>query len=482
MAQPPQQQSQGDDQEFLKLAIIAIICVVIVIAVLATQQYRVNAALGAVTWVHILPFALAGKYLPLLTEIPFFGRWLFWYSGQALEFLERGGFAVMDPAARNAVLIAGGRSATVIYGGILIVIAVKGTEFRVDQKYRSLHTLESMIYAQSEDWVTSRIARHVNPLKVTEVDARRIAVSVAERLSKTPPVDSGTLPRAAVRITPSTWSRALRPEEWLLAQGLTFDPSLHGRLTAPEASARIRDFEFSDRWRDLSLDSISEALSTQLRTPWRGPQHLSPSLRAIFAIMALFYDYDIDGGNRLMNELGLISDGTRARSRSMDGAILAERGMMAKIDRIALGKQGTMLAQKAAFHAYVESAFPTMLAVARKDRGVLPAAGFLWLKAEDRLMWYILNNVGNEAVMVEAAGALAHARAESQLSTPIRRPAVYQAARAILEDYLDMTEERIESRRLKEIRRRTPGQQLAILRDDIVSTKINDINEKDAKQ
>ena len=55
-------------------------------------------------------------------------------------------------------------------------------------------------------------------------------------------------------------------------------------------------------------------------------------------------------------------------------------------------------------HAWQETAFPSMLSLARKDRGALPSAAFLWLKAEDRPLWYILNNVGSEAAMVEAAG------------------------------------------------------------------------------
>ena len=153
----------------------------------------------------------------------------------------------------------------------------------------------------------------------------------------------------------------------------------------------------------------------------------------------------------------------------MDDAILAEQGMMARIDKIAIGRQGKMLANNGLHHAWVESAFPTFLGFARKDRGVLPSAAFLWLKAEDRRMWYIMNSVGNEAVMAEAAGAIAHSRAETQIGKPLRRPAVYQAARALLEDYLDITPERVTSRHQREIRRRTPGQQIGLIRDDALS-------------
>lgn len=473
MAQGQQQQGT-DDQEFLKVGILTILSIVLLFYLISRQEARLNAFLGAVTWVHIAPFGMADRYLPILSEIPFIGGWLFDYSHRALMFLERGGFAYMSPEQRASLLVAGGRSATVLYGGLLAWVAFKGHDFRVDQKYRTLHTLESMIHVQSEDWVTSRIARHVNPLKKNEIDAQRIASAVAKIAEKSPTAAAGMVPNKAISIAPGTWNRCLRPEEWLISNGLAFNVERYRELVQPEASAGNKDFEFSESWENLELEELCEVLSTQLRSPWRGPEHLSPSFRAVFSVMALFYAYDINGGNELLNELGLLADATGVKRKSMDAAILAEAGMMEKINKIALGEKGKMLAKTASHHAYVESAFPTMLAHARKDRGVLPPGAFLWLKAEDRLMWYILNTVGNEAIMVEAAGALAHSRAETQLAKPIRRPAVYQAARAILEDYLDMTPERIESRREKAVRRRTPGDQLHKLRDDIWSEPIGE--------
>lgn len=113
-------------------------------------------------------------------------------------------------------------------------------------------------------------------------------------------------------------------------------------------------------------------------------------------------------------------------------------------------------------HAWQETAFPTMLSVVRKDRGVLTSAAFLWLKSEDRPLWYILNNVGSEATMVEAAGAMAHLRAEMQIGKPIRRPAVWQTARALLEGYLDMIPERVAALRRREELGRSAGEEIDI--------------------
>ncbi|WP_411840050.1 hypothetical protein [Paracoccus sp. ME4] len=470
MAANGQGGAQGDnDQEFMKMCIIGIIMVVLAIWFISTQRYRINAMIGAVTWIHVLPFALAARHADFLNDIPFLGRWLFVQADAALGFLEQGGYALMSAENRNATLMSGGRCAAFIYGGIFGWIALNGKEFRVDQKYRLSHSLETMIWAQSDIWMTSRLARHVNPLDLEEVDARRLADHVSKRVAKGTKLPGKMLPRQIVTLTPGAWCRSLRPEEWLIGAGLAFDADHYKRMTAPDRNARTSDFDFTHTWENLQLEEISEMLSRQLRTPWTGAKDLRPCLRAIFAVMALFYDYKVDEGNELINDLAILNDANKGKGGTMDQALRAEAGMMARIDKVALGRPGQMLAAEGRNHAWVESVFPVLVAVSRKDRGVLPPAAFLWLKAEDRLMWYILNNVGNEAVMAEAAGAMAHARAEAQLGKPIRRPAVYQAARALLEDYLDITKERVEGRHRKEISRRTAGQQIALMRDDIYS-------------
>jgi hypothetical protein len=458
---------EKQDEEFIKVAAFVLILAILAIAVIASQQNRINAFIGAVTILHVLPFAEMVRLFPITLEIPFLGSWLFRMSAAAHDFLLQGGFSEMTPVQRNATLTAGGRAALVIYGPFMIWVVLRGRDFRVDRKYRRRHSLESMIWAQSENWMTSRISRHVNPLKETEIDARTIAGRARSLLDaakgETSLRGSHALPGDVVSLRPGTWGRALRPEEWLIANGLVFDSEVHDRIIQDGAICKDTDFEFRNRWKSLDVPSLSEVLGAQLRTPWKGPEGIRPCFRAIFAVMAQFYDYDVDGGNKLLFDLGILADATRGKPGSMDQAILAEAGMMARIDKIVSGKAGKKLTRMGEGHAWLESAFPAFLTLARKDRGVLPPAAFLWLKAEDRLMWYILDNVGNEAVMIEAAGALAHCRAELQIGKPIRRPAVYQAARALLEDYLDVTPDRLKSRAEKEGRTRTPGQQVDLL-------------------
>ena len=306
----------------------------------------------------------------------------------------------------------------------------------------------------------------MDPLKLDEVSAGYLARNVVERTESRPGKADhcGELVSLApAAATPSPWHRALRPEEWLVAHGLSLDMKEIERAREREWSYPDALLEARGTWKDLSLDTLMEVLSEQLRSPWTGFASLRPCHRALAAVMCLFYAYDIKGGNALLEDLGAINDAIRARAGAMDAALEAEEGFMKRIDDILEGKPGKLMRDVAEKHAWVESAFPAMLAIARKDRGVLPAAAFLWLKAEDRRLWYILDNVGSEAVMVESAGAMAHYRAEHQIGRPIRRPAVYQAARAVLEDYLDMTPERIDARLDKEVRSRTAGQKIDLI-------------------
>jgi hypothetical protein len=454
------------DQSQSRAFAIAMIMIVIILAIIAMMQEEMSAFSGGVAYLHVYPFAKLVEFFPQLKSIPFLGDFFFAKVELTKLFLDQGNFAYMSPEQRRDVLSAAGLCAMPVYLPFMVYAGTAGRMFRPDIKFKTAYTLDNMIWVQSENWLTSRVARNVNPLKMEEVSAGILARGVTEknatRASKIEACgDMITLAPQAV--TPSAWHRALRPEEWLVASGLCLDPK---HIQA----AQSKDWKYPDSllesrkmWHNLTLETLKEVFSSQLRTPWSGFDTLRPIHKALAAVMCLFYDYDIDGGNVLLNDLGAINDAIKSKTGGMDAALTAEKGMMERINGILNGKPGAQMLEIADRHAWVESAFPAMLTFARKDRGVLPAAAFLWLKSEDRRLWYILDNVGSEAVMVEAAGALGHFRAESQVGKPIRRPHVYQAARAMLEDYLDMTEERIASRADKEIRGRTAGETIEIL-------------------
>jgi hypothetical protein len=441
---------------------ISIALFLITLFLWAYFQREINVITGVISWVHIYPYAMAARLIPALETLPFFGPHLFRYAHDGLMFLEQGGYADMSPDQRTTLLTIAGRCGLPFYIPVMVIAGIMGRSFRPDVVYRVGYTLETMIRTQSEHWLTSRVSRHVNPLRTPEVSAISLTKGVLKRRRSAPPSE-GVGALVSLESPPEkqgSWQRALRPEEWLLGMGMCFSEE-HA------LEAEKRDWEYQNKllearesWPQTDINSLSELLSSQLRTPWSGFSSLRPSHQAICAVMASFYAFDINGGNALLNDLGGVHDAIGAKPGGMDAAISAEEELMPRIRKILDGKPGKALSEIAARHAWVESAFPAMLQVARKDRGVLPAAAFLWLKAEDRLLWYILDNVGSDAVMIESAGAMAHFKAEVQIGLPIRRPAVFQAARALREDYLDVTEARIKMRAIKRDLAMTPEERI----------------------
>lgn len=458
-------QGPNADQESMRWLFIGIALFILAILAWSYLQPEINVLAGTIAYVHIYPYAIAARTFPALETLPFLGPHLFRYAHDGLIFLEYGGYAGMTPEQRTTLLTVAGRCGLPIYLPVLLIAGTLGRSFRPDVVYRSGYTLETMIRAQSEHWLTSRVSRHVNPLRTPEVSAVSLSKGVLtrRRKAKAPDGVGALISLEAPPERQGSWQRSLRPEEWLLKMGMCFSEEHAAAAERKDWDYPNRLLEARETWPETDIESLSELLSSQLRAPWAGFAPLRPSHQAICAVMASFYAFDINGGNKLLNDLGAVHDAISAKPGGMDAAILAEEGLMPRIRKVLEGKPGKALAEVASRHAWVESAFPAMLSVARKDRGVLPAAAFLWLKAEDRLLWYVLDSVGSDAIMIEAAGTMAHFKAETQIGLPIRRPAVFQAARALREDYLDVTEARIKMRAIKQELAMTPEQRIQSL-------------------
>lgn len=459
---PNQGQGPNADQESARWVVISIILFLVAIFLWTFYQPEINTMIGAIAWVHIYPYAWASRTFPTLDTLPVIGPGVFDYASDVVTGLEAGGYAGMAPDMRNQVLEIMGRCAAPFYVPVLLWAGIMGRNFRPDVAYRIPHTLESMIYTQSEHWLTSRMARYVNPLKMPEVSSNSLSrAGLAQERRLPEPVDCGAfMEHVFAPPKPGTWQRAMRPEEWLVSMGMCRAEEAVLEAEKKNWIYPAKALEAREKWPETDIASISELMAGQLRAPWSGFSRLRLCHQALAAVMASFYAHDVKGGNALLDDLGGLHDAVRAAPGRMDQAILSEEGVFPRIKGILSGKPGQNLKEIADRHAWVETAFPAMLAVARKDRGVLPAAAFLWLKSEDRLMWYILDNVGSEAIMIESAGALSHFRAEQQIGLPIRRPAVFQAARALRDDYLDVTDERIRMREVKEELKMTPAQKI----------------------
>lgn len=442
-------QPYGQPQED-NLIITIIVCVIVYfLLILAFQYYRnhFNALIGALSWAHLVIPAYAHRLLGEVLPLSFLQR-----ADTAEAFLTKGGYAAMTDNQRTMILSIAGRWAGFVYAPILIWLGARSRKYRPDEVYKVKPSLDQMIAMQAEHWKTTRHARASDIRKEEDMDV----ATAADFIGKTrQDLEKGPAAWASIMLRPDTpawrppkWSRSLRPEEVLMTYGTTHDQNEWEAIRSgnpPDAGSLLL---FPDRWKDVDLDSTMEVLAAQLTKPWTNFDALRPCHRALCAVFALFYDYKNSAGEALLNDCSVLYEKTGC-SVGMDKAIEAEEGFPARIAKILDGTQGKQLAKAANKHAWLETAMVQMLSLARKDRGVLAAAQFIWLKVEDRGLWYALVNTGGDAFMAESAGVMAHHKAETQLGLPLRRPAVYQAARAMIEDYLDMRPERIKKRHIR---------------------------------
>jgi intracellular multiplication protein IcmP len=196
------------------------------------------------------------------------------------------------------------------------------------------------------------------------------------------------------------WAVALTPQEWVKREKIDMID------IAPDREA------------------ARNALAKQLRRPWAGTDRLQPHERALLAVFALKMAQRTDECTALLARLskGWTTHGSVASAMRLDIGLSGQVGKVIKDAK--LGKQ---VLEHSRNHAFVESAFANMLKEARLRGGVLASAEFLWLKAEDRSLWYILNNVGRPTFHIESAGAIAHWKAEITTGRPLPEPDVDEA-------------------------------------------------------
>jgi hypothetical protein len=82
-------------------------------------------------------------------------------------------------------------------------------------------------------------------------------------------------------------------------------------------------------------------------------------------------------------------------------------------------------------HGMRESLLIAMLLAARKRRGVLASAEFLWLKGVDRGLWYALANAGRGTFLVEGLAAMDHYHHELVDGAPSRHPRIDNAVASL---------------------------------------------------
>lgn len=396
--------------------------------------YVVSLALVAPFAVLDSVFTGMGLSLPIL-----FG------SGEAWKLLTTEPWSP-DTGKFLQVMTIGGRCLTLLLLPALLVGFAGSRTLRPDMVFRRRHDLESCINELGKHWSCARWLSSVNPASEPETAVpsdqvtgtqsdygdwqeafnqfRATSHDSGENRQGQPLSGSWLMPSIREIYQPPPFGRALRPEEWIVAHG----------IDAGKGET------------DLLLE-VEMLLIRQLRARWRGWQALKPHHKSLLAALILIRRGGGERAESLIDDLmNMMAD---SGGRENFATLYERKPVRVRIEEILVANSGRV-EELARGHYWVETVLAEAWEVCREGQGVWPSARFQWLKVVDRTLWYTISSMGSDAVYVEAAGILAHHRAERQLQMPLAVPRTRRASEAIVYDYLDLAPERNRMRQARQ--------------------------------
>lgn len=186
----------------------------------------------------------------------------------------------------------------------------------------------------------------------------------------------------------------------------------HKKLAEEGALSRDARIEVT-----LNRQKAVEVFVRQLGRPWEGIDALNMHTKALFAAFAARANGDIAGAAAILRQISISSHSRR----------LNFSGVKELLDKY---RDTPLVVEVTKRHAFVLSVMATMIEVARTV-GVQASADFLWLKPIDRRLWYMMNSVGRQTPVVEAAGPFSHWLVEKRLGRKIVTPMIEEAVKAL---------------------------------------------------
>ncbi|MGJ3493702.1 intracellular multiplication protein IcmP [Piscirickettsia salmonis] len=190
-------------------------------------------------------------------------------------------------------------------------------------------------------------------------------------------------------INKGSWKMALTPLEFMKANNLLDDN------------------------KKVNEGLAKEIFINQLGKAWINKDELTEIEKATFGILAAFSCYKRQEAEKAANEISMSS-----QNKSLN--LTLALGLFSKFST------ADSVEKVIASHQYVYTVFSSLLEEARQS-GIVSTALFLWLKSQDRSLWYCLNNVGRQAVFIEGAAIRSHWLAEKALGNPIEVPMIDKA-------------------------------------------------------
>jgi intracellular multiplication protein IcmP len=249
-------------------------------------------------------------------------------------------------------------------------VGIHALYFSMRNKFKTRHTLESFIKTQVKMWPV-----------------------IAPIVDFIPTRSSARIPGSTVPDKLPPFAEALSPEEWLSYHRISIVNGIPDR------------------------DQVRKALFLQLGPRWQGLDNCPLYFRALFAAVAMMGALKRDESEDLLGRL--------AKCWSPGKNLILDDKLTSEVDKLLkdpeIGGKTPEIANK---YAYRTTAMLGVLKWARFQGGVLAPATFLWLRGQDRNLWYPLNNLGRRSFHTEGAGAMAHFMAEEAAGKPLPIPRI----------------------------------------------------------
>lgn len=251
------------------------------------------------------------------------------------------------------------------------------------KKYNNSHSMESLAIQESELWPQIKPVIFDNPLRFKELDEGK-------------------------------WAMAQKPDYFSRKNNLI----------------NTYENELGEEKFTIYEDRTFKVFLKQLGTPWKSINSLSNVEKQIFAILISQAMRDGKTSLELRKNLGhyytskkSIFDFFKNRKKKKE----VDKMVNSVIKKYSQEEYVKNIINK---HFYVKTVFAGLLKSSRVD-GVLSNSEFLWLKLQDRDLWYVLCNVGRKSAFVECAGVWSHFLFEEYVERKISNPMVKNAVKAL---------------------------------------------------
>jgi len=198
----------------------------------------------------------------------------------------------------------------------------------------------------------------------------------------------------------SPWRDALTPVEWAQERGLV------GKGSSP------------------SLADIENALILDLGSVWRDGDALKEHEQALLVLFLGSGEWN----SSVLQSYKLSLSRCWHPKKGFQASRSLKKMIRKSLENSSFRESLASLGQR---HGYGGTILMAALVHGRAQKGILPPADFLWLKAVDRPLWYGLHNLGRRTFHVEALALMSHYRTEIKSGKRSAFPLIGRAADAL---------------------------------------------------